>query len=128
MWAFTMLVLTKYQRIYFHILTEKQPTSHFDVQVIMTVHNISCICCTVEYFVADLLGSHYSAVFCLCKQHILGIKLPPNFSCHLGIICKHPRSFYQAYESHLEDGSHSLILSNCIMFYKPVSPSRSRQM
>ena len=140
--AFTMLVFTKYQRMYFHALTEKWPTSYFMciwswqstpfmyllyswmllwliyLDHIMTqspvcVNNISWVwICTWQVL----------QFYCLAKQW------PPSLSCHPGMICKHHRSFYQVYEYPLEDTSYSLILSHCSMFYKPASPSVTEQM
>ena len=102
----------------------------------------SCICCAVECFVADLLGSHYDPISCLCEQHFMGLILywqvlqfyclakqwPPSLSCHPGMIYKHHRSFYQVYKYPLEDISYSLVLFHCSMFYKPASPSITEQM
>ena len=86
----------------------------------------SCICCTVECFVADLLGSHYDPISCLCEEHFKGLNLywqvlqfycpakqwPPSLSCHPGMICKHHGPFYQVYKYPLEDTSYSLVLSH----------------
>ena len=59
--AFTMLVFTKYQRMYFHALTEKWPTSYF----IYIFHDS-----VVSWmFVADVFGSHYDPISCLWEQH-----------------------------------------------------------
>ena len=35
----------------------------------------SFICCTVECFVADLLGLHYDLIYCLHEQHFLDLNL-----------------------------------------------------
>ena len=83
--------------------------------------SLCCICCTAEYFGADLLGSHYYPISHLCEQHFLGLNLswqvlqfyclakqwPPHLSCHPDMICKHHGSFYQVYKYPLEDTSYS---------------------
>ena len=66
--AFTMLVFTKYQRMYFHTLTEKQPTSIFHAYLIMMTYTIQESVAQLKCFVADLLGSHYDPISCLCEQ------------------------------------------------------------
>ena len=102
----------------------------------------SCIYCTVECFVADLVGSHCNQISCLCEQHFLGFNFYwqilrfyclakhwlQSLSCHSCMICKHHGSFYQVYKYHLEDISYSLVLSHGRMFYKPASPSTTGQM
>ena len=66
MQAFTTLVFTKHQRLCIYALTEKQPTSYF-MHIWSRQSTQSCIYCTVECFVADLLGSRYDPMTCLCE-------------------------------------------------------------
>ena len=75
----------------------------FHAHLIMMIYTIPCICCTVECFVTDLLGSHHNPICCLGEQHFLGLNLKwqvlqfyclakqclPSLCCHLGMICKH---------------------------------------
>ena len=68
-----MLVFTKYLRVYFHVLRSGQ--DHISCTLDHDALHHSCICCTDECFVGDLLGSHYDPDYCLCEQHFLDLNL-----------------------------------------------------
>ena len=95
-----------------------------------------------QYIFSNIGLTHSDPLCCLCEQHFLGLNLywqvlqfyciakqwTPTLSCHPGMIHKHYRSFYQAYEYPLEDTSYSVILSHCSMFYKSAGPLITEQM
>ena len=128
------VAVIKYQRMYFHALTKT-----FNIITIYTIH-VSVVQLNVSWLIywdhimtkPPACVNNISLVWTCTDKSYNSIALPNSgtlsLSCHPGMICKYPISFYQICKYHLKYIFYSLILSDCSIFYKPVSPSITGQM